>query len=126
MRALSELGVLSPLRECGITKAELRARSKEAGLFTWDKPSYACLATRIPAGTKIERDTLRRVEAAEREMSALGFSDFRVRLFHGAARLQLPAGQFVAAAGMRAEIAAALGKYFDTVLIDTEARDKDE
>lgn len=126
MRALSELGVLSPLRECGITKAELRARSKEAGLFTWDKPSYACLATRIPAGTKIERDTLRRVEAAEREMSALGFSDFRVRLFHGAARLQLLAGQFAAAAGMRAEIAAALGKYFDTVLIDTEARDKDE
>ncbi|MFR6277963.1 MAG: 7-cyano-7-deazaguanine synthase, partial [Acutalibacter sp.] len=48
MRALGELSVRSPLRECGITKAQVRALSKEAGLFTWDKPAYACLATRVP------------------------------------------------------------------------------
>ena len=56
MRALGELCVRSPLRECGLTKAEIRARSKEAGLFTWNKPAYACLATRVPTGRPIERE----------------------------------------------------------------------
>ena len=55
MRALAELSVRSPLRECGLTKAEIRARSREAGLFTWDKPAYACLATRVPAGRPSRR-----------------------------------------------------------------------
>ena len=55
MRALCELGVRSPLRECGLTKTEIRARSRTAGLFTWDKPAYACLATRVPAGRRIDR-----------------------------------------------------------------------
>ena len=64
MRALAELSVRSPLRECGLTKAEIRARSKEAGLFTWDKPAYACLATRVPAGEAITADLLARVEGA--------------------------------------------------------------
>ena len=50
MRALRELSVRSPLRECGLTKAEIRRLSREAGLFTWDKPAYACLATRIRTG----------------------------------------------------------------------------
>ncbi|MCR5335451.1 MAG: ATP-dependent sacrificial sulfur transferase LarE [Synergistes sp.] len=122
MRALAEIGVVSPLRLCGITKDEVRARSKEAGLFTWDKPAYACLATRIPSGTRIEYDDLRRVEAAEKELAAFGFSDFRVRFFHGAARLQFPGAQFASAAEKRAAIAAALKKYFPVVLIDTETR----
>ena len=61
MRALAELSVRSPLRECGLTKAEIRARSREAGLFTWDKPAYACLATRVPAGEAITAETLARV-----------------------------------------------------------------
>ena len=52
MRALGELSVRSPLRECGITKAQVRALSQGAGLFTWDKPAYACLATRVPTGRK--------------------------------------------------------------------------
>ena len=91
MRALGELCVRSPLRECGLTKAEIRARSKEAGLFTWNKPAYACLATRVPTGRPIERELLQRVEGAESELFALGFTDFRVRLFHEAARIQLPA-----------------------------------
>ena len=90
MRALGELCVRSPLRECGLTKAEIRARSKEAGLFTWNKPAYACLATRVPTGRPIERELLQRVEGAESELFALGFTDFRVRLFHEAARIQLP------------------------------------
>ena len=53
MRALREMDVRSPLRECGLTKAEIRRLSHEAGLFTWDKPAYACLATRVPTGTRI-------------------------------------------------------------------------
>ena len=65
MKALAEIGVLSPLRLCGITKAGVRTLSRQAGLFTADKPAYACLATRIPAGTPIDADTLKRVEGAE-------------------------------------------------------------
>lgn len=79
MRALTELSVLSPLRLCGLTKEEIRRRSREAGLFTWDKPAYACLATRTPAGEHITAQLLRRTEDAESAMSALGFCDFRVR-----------------------------------------------
>ncbi len=122
MRATGELGVRSPLRECGLTKSEIRARSKEAGLFTWDKPAYACLATRIPAGRRIDRELLGRVEGAEEELFALGFTDFRVRVFHEAARLQLPPGQMAFALEKREEILAKLKKYFDIVLLDMETR----
>ena len=65
MKALQELAVLSPLRICGLTKAEIRKLSKEAGLFTWDKPAYACLATRIPTGQHIDARVLERTEVAE-------------------------------------------------------------
>ena len=122
MRALGELCVRSPLRECGLTKAEIRARSKEAGLFTWNKPAYACLATRVPTGRPIERELLQRVEGAESELFALGFTDFRVRLFHEAARIQLPAAQMAAALERRGDILAKLKKYFDTILLDMETR----
>ena len=122
MRALGELCVRSPLRECGLTKAEIRARSKEAGLFTWDKPAYACLATRVPTGRPIERELLQRVEGAESDLFALGFTDFRVRLFHEAARIQLPAAQMAAALERRGDILAKLKKYFDTILLDMETR----
>ena len=94
-----ELRVRSPLRECGLTKAEIRRLSAEAGLFTWDKPAYACLATRVPTGTQIDAATLRRVEGAEAALAALGFTDLRVRLFHGAARVQLPESQIMGRRG---------------------------
>jgi ATP-utilizing enzymes of the PP-loop superfamily len=122
MRALGELGVLSPLRLCGLTKPEIRRLSKEAGLFTWDKPAYACLATRVPAGVEITEDLLRRVEAAEGALFDLGFTDFRVRVFHGAARLQLPAGQLAEAVARREALRAALAPHFATVLLDLEDR----
>ena len=122
MRALGELCVRSPLRECGLTKAEIRARSKKAGLFTWNKPAYACLATRVPTGRPIERELLQRVEGAESELFALGFTDFRVRLFHEAARIQLPAAQMAVALERREDILAKLKKYFDTILLDMETR----
>ncbi|MBR2798682.1 MAG: ATP-dependent sacrificial sulfur transferase LarE [Clostridia bacterium] len=122
MRALEELAVLSPLRLCGITKAQVRAYSRQAGLFTWDKPAYACLATRIPTGTPITGEDLARVEGAEMALFNLGFADFRVRLFHGAARLQLPAAQMADAIVRRDEIRKALAPWFDTIMLDLKDR----
>ena len=122
MRALGELSVRSPLRECGITKAQVRALSKKAGLFTWDKPAYACLATRVPTGEAVTPETLRKVEAAEEALFSLGYSDLRVRVFHGAARLQLPGQQLEQAAKEREAILQALAPWFDTVLLDLKER----
>ena len=122
MRALGELSVRSPLRECGITKAQVRALSKEAGLFTWDKPAYACLATRVPTGEAIAPETLRKVEAAEDTLFSLGYRDLRVRVFHGAARMQLPGQQLERAAKERERILQALAPWFDTVLLDLKER----
>ena len=122
MRALAELSVRSPLRECGLTKAEIRACSREAGLFTWDKPAYACLATRVPAGEAITADLLARVEGAEDALFRLGYTDFRVRVFHGAARLQLPRGQMERAVREAEELRQALKPYFTPILLDLEGR----
>ena len=122
MKALKELAVRSPLRECGVTKAEVRQRSKEAGLFTWDKPAYACLATRVPTGTAITPEALAAVEGAENALVALGYRDFRVRLFHGAAKLELTEHDFMRAAGEREAVKAALSPWFKTVLLDCNTR----
>ena len=122
MRALAELSVRSPLRECGLTKAELRARSRAAGLFTWDKPAYACLATRVPAGEPITAELLERIEGAEDALFRLGYTDFRVRVFHSAARLQLPRGQMERAVREAEAIQAALKPYFTPILLDLEGR----
>ncbi len=122
MRALRELRVRSPLRECGLSKGEVRRLSKEAGLFTWDKPAYACLATSIPAGCPLDRDALNRVEQAEEALSALGFSDFRVRVFHGAARLQFPEAQLAEALARREEVKTAVAPWFQPVLLDLAGR----
>ena len=122
MRALRELKVRSPLRECGLTKAEIRALSKEAGLFTWNKPAYACLATRIPASEAITSGALERTELSENFLHALGFSDFRVRLFHGGARLQIPENQFPPLIQKRQTILDELKKHYGSVLLDLEVR----
>ena len=122
MRAIAELQVRSPLRECGITKAQVRALSKEAGLFTWDKPAYACLATRLPTGETITPEVLQKVEAAEDALFSLGYKDLRVRVFHGAARLQLPGEQLERATKEREAILQALSPWFDTVLLDLKER----
>ena len=122
MVALAELNVLSPLRLCGISKDQVRACSREAGLFTWNKPAYACLATRIPAGTPITGEDLARVEGAEAALFDLGYTDFRVRLFNGAARLQLPGAQMADAIARREAIRAALAPWFEIVMLDLKDR----
>ena len=122
MRALSELGVLSPLRLCGVAKDAVRALSREAGLFTWNKPAYACLATRVPTGTPITGVLLQRVEGAETALRELGFEDLRVRLLGEVARLQLPADQLARAVERREAVRRALSPWFESVVLDLKAR----
>ena len=80
VKALQELSVSSPLRECGITKDEIRRLSKEAGLFTHSKPAYACLATRILNNRRITKELLQKVERVETALFAAGFENFRARV----------------------------------------------
>ena len=122
MKALSELSVRSPLRECDITKNEVRRLSKEAGLFIWNKPSYACLATRIPTGRPITKELLQRVEKAEDALFALDFTDFRVRVLDDAAKLQFKQSEINVAITKRADIVRAVKPYFQAVLLDLEGR----
>jgi len=124
MRALRELSVYSPLRECGLTKDEIRRLSRQAGLFTWDKPAYACLATRIPTGEKITAEKLRNTEAAEDFLFSLGFRNFRVRLLDGCARIQVPPKQLPMLMELRERILDELGRRYRGVLLDLEARDE--
>lgn len=122
MRALRELGVVSPLRESGITKAQVRERSRQANLPTWDKPAYACLATRIQTGVPIDRETLARVEKAENALFALGFFDLRVRVRGREARLQLTEAQMPRLIERRREVLAALSEDFPEIALDLRAR----
>lgn len=80
MRAVAELGVLSPLREMGFYKKEIREVSKEMGLPTWQKPSFACLSTRFPYGEEITAEKLAMIDAAEQFLLEEGFTQVRVRL----------------------------------------------
>ena len=124
MRALTELGVLSPLRECGLTKNDIRRLAKSAGLFTWDKPSYACLATRIPTGERITAEKLTRTEQAEGLMFGLGFTDFRVRTAGNTAKIQVNANQMEKIISNRSQILEGLGQLYDDVTLDLEARNE--
>lgn len=124
MRAAGELHILSPLRACGLTKSEIRRLSKEAGLFTWSKPAYACLATRVKTGEALTNERLEKIERSEDYLFSRGYTDFRVRTSGRAALLQFTADQLGRAQEHRDELFAALSKYFDEIRIDTEARKK--
>lgn len=125
MRALRELKVLSPLREAGLTKARIRDYSREAGLFTWNKPAYACLATRIATGTALDAETLEKVEKAEDQLAQMGFTDFRARVMGNTVKLQLPKEQIPLAAGMHTTLVQALSPWFRDVLLDLNPRKSD-
>lgn len=89
MAAVAELGIESPLRRAGLYKSEIRALSRELGLPTWDKPSYACLASRFPYGEEITSEKLAMVEQAEDCLRALGFKQMRVRIHGNLARVEV-------------------------------------
>ena len=122
MVALKEMEVRSPLRECGLTKAEIRKLSKEAGLFTHDKPAYACLATRIPTGTPITAEKLAITERNEGFLRSLGFRDFRIRLVGTAAKLQVSGNELPLLFANRETILEMLKNDYTEVLLDLEVR----
>ena len=123
MKALSELGVVSPLRDCGLSKTKIRSLSKKAGLPTHDKPAYACLATRIPTGTTITKALLDKIERAETALFNIGFSDFRVRLLPpDTAKIQVTSKQWKKAASQHNEIVKALEQEFDSILLDMKEK----
>ena len=82
MQAIAELGILSPLRDAGLTKQDIRQLSREGDLLTWNKPSYACLASRFPYGEEITKERLAMIDAAEQFLWDAGLRQVRVR-FHG-------------------------------------------
>ena len=92
-KALAELGVRSPLAEAGLTKADIRRISRDMGLFTASKPSYACLASRIQYGESMTPEKLAKVEAAENFRAGLGFSQIRVRCHGALARIEVDPSQ---------------------------------
>ena len=89
MQAIAELGILSPLRDAELTKQEIRQLSAEMGLPTWNKPSFACLASRIPYGEEITPERLAMIEAAELYLLDLGFNQVRVRHHGNLARIEM-------------------------------------
>ena len=94
MKAVKELDILSPLKKVGLLKEEIRFLSKELGLPTWDKPSYACLASRFVYGEEITKEKLLMVEKAEQLLYEFGFRQFRVRVHGLMARIEILPQEF--------------------------------
>lgn len=123
MQALAERKVLSPLRLCGLTKAEIRALARDAHLPTWNKPAYACLATRIPSGQKITPAALQRTEQAEHYLHALGLSNFRVRAVGENAKIEVTSEELPLLLKNRADILETLSQWYTGVWLDLRGRD---
>lgn len=107
-RAAAEHGVLAPLLEAGFAKTDVRRYSRDAGLRTADKPSFACLASRVPYGTAIDAALLARVERGEALLRQLGFRQFRVRHHGELARIEVPPDDLPRALQLRRELVAGL------------------
>jgi uncharacterized protein len=106
--AAMRLGVRSPLAEAGLRKADVRALASRLGLTVWDKPATPCLSSRVPYGTRIEIDTLRRIDLAERFLRATGFPVVRVRHFGDRAKVEVPSTDIDRLRGRRAHVERAL------------------
>lgn len=117
--AALERGARMPLVDAGLTKPEVRALSRELGLRTWNKPQLACLSSRFPYGTQITPDRLRRVDAFEDGLRALGFRQLRVRFHDAIARIELDTDELARIVEVRADVVA-LGKQlgFSYVALD--------
>ncbi len=111
LQAIAELGVKSPLRRAGLYKAEIRELSKEMGLPTWDKPSFACLASRFVYGETITEEKLSMVDKAEQLLLDLGLKQVRVRIHGTVARIETMPEQFGLIMQNRERVAAEFKKY---------------
>ena len=119
MKAVKELNILSPLLRAELTKDEIRALSREAGLPTFDKPSYACLASRIPYGDEITKEKLQKIEKAESKLLSLGFKQMRVRIHGNLARIEIEQKDFEKLLALSPEINAYFREIgFDFVSMD--------
>jgi uncharacterized protein len=107
-KAMNEAGFRSPMIEAGMNKADVRTLSRALGLPNWDKPSMACLASRIPYGTQVTAANLGQVERAEAYLRGLGFRQVRVRHHESVARIEVDGPDFARVLALRAEIAAHL------------------
>src|SRR6266699_1550706 len=101
-------GVRFPLLEAGMGKAEIRAAARRLGLPNWNKPSFACLSSRIPHGTEVTVEALRQVGAAEAAIKALGFRQVRVRHHGDVARIEVDAAEIARLVSERERVVAAL------------------
>ena len=120
-RAIQEMGVKSPLQEVGLTKTEIRHLSKKLRLPTWNKPAYACLASRIPYGQRITLEALRRIDQAEEFLHSLGFSQVRVRDHYPLARIEVTESELKKAWKSRKNISTRLHEIgFPYVTIDLD------
>lgn len=95
MKAIKELGVVSPFLEAGFTKKDIRDLSLQRSLSTWNKQSNACLATRIPYGQELTYDLLSRIDQAEELLHTLGFTNVRLRVHNDVARIEIGLDQFI-------------------------------
>ena len=121
IQAGEQLGIRSPLLECGLTKQDIRTASQSMGLETWDKPSMACLASRIPYGQGITAERLHRIEQAEYVLKDLGFTQCRVRDHDQIARIEVPADSIDRATELRETIVAELKKLgYSYVTLDLQ------
>jgi uncharacterized protein len=121
MRAARELGVRSPLQEVGLTKTDIRAVSKRLGLPTWNLPSNACLASRLPYGTPITHERLQQIEKAERLLHRLGFGQVRVRVHGDLARIEVEAESLPTLIEKRSQILPQLRRLgFSYVTVDLQ------
>jgi pyridinium-3,5-biscarboxylic acid mononucleotide sulfurtransferase len=120
-RASAErFGVRSPLREAGLDKKRVRMLANELALPVWDKPAFACLASRIPTGSEVTPKKLRQVEHAENHLFTLGFRAFRVRHHGEVARIELNPGDHQRARDHAVSIVTALRRLgFREVTLDT-------
>jgi uncharacterized protein len=119
--AAIEHGVISPLVEARLTKAEVRELSREFGLPTWDKPALACLSSRIPHGTPITLHSLSQVDRAETFLKTLGVGQVRVRHHGDTARIEVEPGDFALLYEHHSEIAARLATLgFQQIEIDPD------
>lgn len=125
VKALKEYGVLSPLRECGLTKQDVRRIAADGGLPVSEKPSYACLATRIPSGTRITAELLSKTEAAENALRGMGFKNFRVRYSAGAAALAFGRKDLPLFYENRDAVFSALAPYYDNICPEIKERSDD-
>jgi pyridinium-3,5-biscarboxylic acid mononucleotide sulfurtransferase len=101
-------GVRFPLLEAGMAKSDIRAVARELGLPNWNKPSFACLSSRIPHGTPVTVAALRKIEAAEAALKALGFGQVRVRHHGDVARIEVEAAEIPRLIAERARVASAI------------------